>query len=324
MMTTASSPDGAGPHAAASDPEGGMTGPPVPGAGAAGVLIALLWIQLFLALVPTWRHAEYYGYGWFVPFLAAGLAWRRWRSAGPPTAPSSSTTRRLPLVSVLLLAAAVLIVPLRAIGIADPGWRPPLLLHAAFVCVVTHGLLWHTHGTRRSLAMLPVTVFALSAVPYPWRVEQDLIRSLTGKVIAVTRECFLLTGVPVETQGERLVLGGEMVEVTDGCSGIRSLQSLVMVALFFGELFLLSAWRRMGLVILAGLGAVLTNTLRAWWLARTHFQQGPEAAAAAHDGVGHVAFALGAALLWLSAWVLIHRGVGKRRLVVRKSEASVS
>lgn len=323
MMTTASSPGGADPRVGASDPRGVMPGIPSPGAGAAGFLIALLWVQLFLALVPTWRHGEYYGYGWFVPFLAAGLAWRRWRSAGPLATPRSGPSRGLRLLSLLLVVAALLIVPLRAIGIADPGWRPPLLLHAAVVCAVTHALLWHTHGARRSLAMLPVTVFALSAVPYPWRVEQDLIRSLTGKVIAVTRECFLLTGVPVETQGERLVLGGEMVEVTDGCSGIRSLQSLVMVALFFGELFLLSVSRRMGLVFLAGLSAVVTNTLRAWWLARIHFQQGPEAAAAAHDGVGHVAFALGAALLWLSAWVLIHRGVGKRRLVVRKSQASV-
>lgn len=291
--------------------------------GAAGVLIALLWVQLFAALVPTWRYAEYYGYGWFVPVLAAGLAWRRWRSSGLPAVTAVPAPRGLPLLSLLWVAAAVVIVPLRAIGLADPGWRPPLLLHAGLVCVVTHALLWHGHGARRSLAMLPVTVFALSAVPYPWRVEQDLIRSLTGKVIAVTRECFLLTGVPVDIQGERLVLGSEVVEVTDGCSGIRSLQSLVMVSLFFGELFLLSAWRRIALVLLAGLGAVGTNTLRAWWLARIHFQQGPEAAAAAHDGVGHAAFALGAALLWLSAWVLIHRGTGRRRLVVRKSEASV-
>lgn len=289
----------------------------------ATVLIALLWAQLFLALVPTWRFGNYYAYGWFVPFLAAGLAWRRWRSA-PSTGSAPLADGRLRrLVPAAVVLVVVAIVPLRLIGIADPGWRPPLLLHAGLVCVLTHALLGSEFGSRRSLGLLPVTVFALSAVPYPWRLEQDLIRSLTGKVITVTREWFLLTGLPVELQGERLVLGGEVVEVTDGCSGIRSLQSLVMVALFFGELFLLPVWRRVALFVLAGLCAIGTNTLRAWWLARTHFHEGPEAAAAAHDGVGHAAFAMGALLLWLSAWFLIQRGTGKRKLVVRKTQASV-
>ena len=36
--------------------------------------ISLIWLQLFWTLVPTWRFGEYYGYGWFVPVIAAALA----------------------------------------------------------------------------------------------------------------------------------------------------------------------------------------------------------------------------------------------------------
>ena len=268
--------------------------------------VLLLWIQLFVALMPTWRDGEYYSYGWFVPFLVAGLAWRRWRQLQSLPGTSGESPRVAPAVVILLLLAVLLIPPLRLIGLADPGWRPPLLLHVALVVGLSHFLLWCAFGRRVSLTFLPVTIVALSAVPWPWQVEQLLIRHLTGLVVTITREWFLLGGNPVELLGERLAMGAEVVEVTDGCSGIRSLQSLVMVALFFGELFFLSAPRRIALLILAGASAVGFNSLRATWLASVQFGHGIEAANAAHDRIGHTTFLLSAATLWLSAYFLLH------------------
>lgn len=281
--------------------------------------VSLLWLQLFVALIPTWRDAEYYSYGWFVPFLFAGLAWRRWQllEPGPPT-----TARPSWLTIALLTAAVVLLAPLRLIGSSDPGWRPPLLLHATLVVALTHTLLWRGWGKRISLGFAPVTLIALAAVPYPWQLEQSLIRSLTGLVIGITREAFLLTGHPVEILGERLAMGTEVVEVTNGCSGIRSLQSLVMVALFFGELFLLPTSRRLLLIFLAGLAALIFNTLRAFWLASVHFNEGIQAADAAHDRIGHTTFLLSAATLWLAAYSLLHSQ--PRRLLQRTISSPTS
>lgn len=269
--------------------------------------ILLLWAQVFVALIPTWRDGEYYAYGWFVPPLALLLAWRRWeflrefRTHGDSQGSLEVSTVLLAIFALLALA------PLRLIETADPGWRPPLLTHAAIVVVLSHGFLWKTHGRRISLRMLPVTIFALSAVPYPWQLERALIRELTGNVMSITRECFLLAGKPVELVGEQLAIGNDVVEVTDGCSGIRSLQSLVMVSLLFGEWFLLGFWQRLLLIMVATFGALATNTVRAFWLADLHFTRGPEAAAAAHDQVGHLAFIVSAGLLWISAFLLLRR-----------------
>jgi exosortase len=284
--------------------------------------LILLWLQLFWALVPTWRFGEYYGYGWFVPFLAAGFVWRRWQMLAPgagmpaPVPGPPPRAQRLPgWAAALGLLAALAMVPLLWIATADPGWRPPLLLLALLTSGLTHLLVWQGFGRRTSLGLLPVTIFALSAVPYPWQFEQQLIRSLTGTVAGITREVFLLTGQPVELLGERLVLGTDAVDVTDGCSGIRSFQSLIMGALFFGELLLLALPKRLVLVAVAGACAVGVNSARAYALAAIHFTNGKDAAATAHDPIGHAAYWVSTAIVFLVALGLVRTTSPGRRIL---------
>lgn len=281
--------------------------------------VLVLWVQLFVALIPTWRDGAYYSYGWFVPWLAAGLAWRRWKmlKPAPLDAPGFTEPQVRPVWAMAICLLGILVVPLRVIVSADPGWRPPLLLHVGIVVFLTHFLMARAWGRGASAGFVPVTLLALSAVPWPWRIEQDLVHALTGRVLAITRECFLLFGKPVELVGERLVMSGNVVEVTDGCSGIRSLQSLIMVALFYGELFLLTVPRRFALLAVAGMVALVFNTLRAYWLADLHFSRGAESAASAHDTLGHLAFVLSALMLWFSARLLLGSSARHASLVRR-------
>jgi len=283
--------------------------------------IVLLWLQLYWSLIPTWRDGEYYGYGWFVPPLALAFAWRRWQMdreaagavTGEGSVPGGGADRWL---GAGLVLGMLLIIPLRTIAEVDPSWRPPLLLHTALVVAITHALVWRVRGPALSLALLPVTVFALSAVPPPWQIEQALVRRLTATVVTLTKETFLWTGRPVEVIGERFYYGGEVVEVAEGCSGIRSLQSLIMAGLFFGELLLLGMFRRVLLLGVAAACAIVINTSRAWALAEIQFSKGAAAAEAAHDGLGHIAFVASAAILFAAAWLLQRRKTG--RVVVRR------
>ena len=281
--------------------------------------LIILWLQLFWALVPAWRHGEYYEYGWFVPVLALGLAWRRWRMVGAgEEAGLAAGPGRVGWWAAGCVVAVVLVAPLRLVAAADPGWRPPLVAHAAVVCGVTVVVVGRVWGWPVLRSLLWVIVFALSAVPWLGQVEHALVHRLTGWVVALAREAFLLAGRPVELLGDRLRLGSDVVEITGGCSGIRSLQSLVMVALFFGELLLLTAGRRLALVAVAGACAVAFNTARAVWLAHVHFSHGKEAAAASHDLIGNTCFLAGAAALFLAARWMAERRRGT--VVVRRSK----
>lgn len=280
---------------------------------------ALLWLHFFWCLVPEWRDGEYYSYGFFVPPLFFMLAGRNlgWDPAGEGDGVSRNATI---FVRFIAVAGILILIPLRMIEVRDPGWRPPFWFHGAMVTVASHLMLGAERGWRTSLRLLSVTLIAWSAVPYMGQIETKLIRTLTGLVIGLTREIYLLGGHPVETIGERLSLGGQVVEVTDGCSGIRSIQSLVMTALFFGELLILRWHRRLILLGAAFFAAVTCNTARAYALSWTQFFKGKEAADSVHDMVGHFAFVTAALMLLLCAWVLSTRGTGKR--TVRRTQVS--
>lgn len=281
-----------------------------------GALIAL-WAHFFWSLLPSWKLGGYYDYGYLVPVLALAFAWRR---AGlVACGPAWNPGRALDLLMLAGAAAGlVMIALLRVVETGDNGWRIPLVLHGMIVTVVTHLALARGMGWKSSAYFVPVTIFAWSAVPYLSQIEQALVRHLTGWVIGITREVFLMGGAPVERMGERLTLGGQVVDVTEGCSGIRSIQSLVMAALFFGELLWLRLGGRLVLLGVAGLGALVFNTARAWYLAKVQFAQGLEAAERVHDLAGHLAFAGAALTMFLCALWLSPRG-GRRRKVVRRS-----
>ena len=291
------------------------------GPAEAGLLavLAVVWGQLFVSLSTAWREGTYYSFGWFVAPISVYFFWRRWQLRPPPTritiatAPSPSW---FVVASGAIVAAAILL--FARVTFADsPGWRLPAWIHAALVVAAHHALLGLAAGRSTSIFLAPVTVFALSAVPYPMRLEVPLVHSLTGMVAAVCREVFLMVGVPVSVVGEQLSLEGQNVAVTDGCSGLRSIQSLLMAALFFGELFWLSWPRRLALVAIAMSAAVITNAGRALWLAWTHFRHGAATMDRWHDTAGHTAFAAGCALLLAAAFALHPRA--RRRIVSRRA-----
>jgi len=279
--------------------------------------LAALWLHFFWCLVPSWRFGLYYEYGFLVPLLALGFAWRRAGMLDSAAAPTPWQPGKAADAILLGLAAIGLLalIPLRVIETGDPSWRPPIVLHGLLVTAGVHLALARWRGWKVSAYFLPVTLFAWSAVPYLYQIEHALVRHLTAMVVGLAHEVFLLGGQPVEQIGERLSLGARGVDVTDGCSGIRSIQSLVMAALFFGELLWLSWSARLALIGTALAAAVACNTGRAWYLASVQFARGEEAAHAAHDPAGHLAFAAAALVLYLAARLLMPRAQG---VVVRR------
>ena len=280
------------------------------------VALAALWLQLYLSVIPVWRFGEYYNYGWFVPPLAAFFFYRRWRDVPGDAAGPAKSVKWVIWLAVLLLPVFAL---LRALNYVDAAWRPPMLANAAIVVVASHVLVGRFLGWKISWFFAPVTIFALSAIPWPWQIEQAIIRNLTKLVVSIASELFNLYGRPVSLHGEQLESMGVTVSVTNACSGIRSFQNLMMASLFFGEMFLLRFWPR---VLLIGVGiasAIVVNIARAMTLAAIRFDQGETAFEHAHDSVGYTAFAIASLILFAVAATCNHfRWKPRGKLVVQK------
>src|SRR5207249_8894923 len=90
---------------------------------------------------------------------------------------------------------------------------------------------------------IPV-LFFLTAVPWVTAIEAPIIEGLMRAVAAIAAETLALFGIPVEAEGNLLRLPFGLVGVNEACSGVRSLQTSIMIGLLFGELKRLSVGQR--------------------------------------------------------------------------------
>ncbi len=261
------------------------------------VLLATLWGLLFYSASYGWQHGQYYDYGWYVPPVAIWFFYRKWRSWG--------TQVRAPLPLWLLVGGLILLsLPLaatRTLLRTDPSWATPLWGLAVSVCAVTLLVVWRLAGKSAIPGLIPVLLFALTAVPLPGPVELYLVHWLTEAVLVTCTWVFGLLGQAVSINGNQLELAGQVVGVTEGCSGIRSTQSFLMVSLFLGEWMRLRVLPRLGMVAIALATAYATNVGRASFLAWTRFDRGQEAFDRVHDTAGSIAYIIGAGvMIWVS------------------------
>jgi exosortase len=253
-----------------------------------------LWIPAMFAASYTWTHGEYYSYGWFVPVAAGGLAWKRW--ARLDEKPLFVDAKYLIILIFIIIPTLTV---LRIMCYADPAWRLPVGLLGFLAAISGHYILLLTRGWRVSLSFGCITLLWMSSLPWPAWIEFRIVKHLTEWVVTVAAEIFQICGKPVEIVGDRLRLHDLTVEVTDGCSGIRSFQSFVMASCFFAEFQSLKISKGLMLFVFACLVAFLINLARTYALAEIRFIYGLSAFEKAHDVLGLAAFFVSGTLFYL-------------------------
>lgn len=265
------------------------------------LFLVLLWGQLFYALHPNWMDQSYYDYGWLLPPLIIYFAINRWRELPSPGAPPDTSPRWLWILITLLIVG---LIPIRFLEHVDSYWRLPLWLHGLFVLGITHFGIALLVGKRQSIHLIPVTSLILLAIPFPGRIEDPFVSGLTTLVLDFTSNILPLAGYPVAQAGSSFVVNGELLDVSEGCSGIRSFQSCITAAIVLGELQRFSLLKR-GFFLLAGIGiGIFINSLRVFTLIRITHEEGRAAMDAAHDRVGLWAAIITYFLIGLISWLL--------------------
>ncbi len=261
-----------------------------------------LWFILCRHLSNEWSANEQYSYGWFVPFFAAYLFWLRWetrshsrpevRSQMPDVSSSSPISNLRPptpgfLLPTLAFLLFFLLLPVRLFEVGNPDWRPLGWVHATIVVALTFLLIWRIGGVAWLKHFAFPVAFIFIAVPWVSPIEEPIVQGLMRIVAAIACETVNLLGIPAQLEGSVIRISSGVVGVNEACSGVRSLQTSLMIGLLFGELKRLSLVRRF-LLLAGAIGiAFLANCGRAFFLVWIAATRNIDAVAQWHDLAGY-------------------------------------
>lgn len=275
---------------------------------AGGFMAFVAWDQAH-----WWRVKEDYGFGWLVPAFVVFVVYDRWRKivAGVAACAAAGSPRAVGVAKWFLriavgavLAGGVIMFLLGAFyragaGVSQPGTLAISLGAAAIVLALLFlntpespapaaGTLGGDARVRlTALFVFPALVWLVSA-PMVSAVESELNLFLLRKVVTVVSFVFDVLGLPIEQQGNVLVLPSGSVGVEDACSGIRSLTGCLFAGSFLAAVFLERLWKKIALVAAALVLAFVTNLARGLFLTAWAYRYGARAIeGTVHDVAGY-------------------------------------
>src|SRR5271165_3826872 len=212
------------------------------------VLVAWLYFPIISRLAKQWWMDPNYSHGFLVPIFSTFVLWsERGRLAVMESHPSDWG---MPLV---VLATGVLV-----LGVLGAE----LFLSRVSLLLLVAGLIVSFLGWRFFRAVLFPWAFLILMVPIPSILLNEITFPLQILASKLAASLLPLMSVPVLREGNVIHLPAISLEVADACSGIRSLLSLVTLAVIYGFF----AETRRSVRLLLGLAsipiAVVANGLR--------------------------------------------------------------
>jgi|SRR5215472_1005757 len=211
-------------------------------------LVVLLYGPILKALVGQWWTDPGYGHGFFVPLFSGYILWRQ----------------RARWMSIEIKPCNFgLLVMLGAVGLLVVGSLGAELFTSRFsLLVLVAGMILFLAGWKMLRALSFPLAFLIFMIPIPVIIYNQITFPL--QLIASRLATFWLetVRVPVLRDGNVLIMSNYSLEVVEACSGIRSLMSLVALAVAYGRLTESRRWLRYVLALLMVPSAIVANALR--------------------------------------------------------------
>jgi len=209
---------------------------------------AVLYWQVLTKLVMDWYHDDNYSHGFLIVPIAAYFAWER-RDKLKATAVNGSVFGLVVVLgSIAVLLAGILGSELFLTRISIIG---------ALVGSVLFMLGW------RQLRILAFPLaFLLLMIPIPAIIFNQIAFPLQLLASRFGETAMAMADVPVLREGNVLILANTTLEVAEACSGIRSLVSLLTLAIVLGYFSDRRLWVRLAVALSSIPVAVITNGFR--------------------------------------------------------------
>jgi exosortase len=256
-----------------------------------GGLLLVLYGPILTRLVANWWQNPDYSQGFLVPVFSGYVLWRqRDRLARIPLAPSNFGA----------------LVMLGAIGLLFVGSLGAELFTSRFsLLVLIGGVVLFLAGWKMLRAIWFPLGFLVLMIPIPAIIYNQITFPLQLIASRFATACLQFINVPVLREGNLIELPNYMLEVVEACSGIRSLMTLITLAIAYGYLVESRRWVRWLLVILMVPIAIVSNAIRVMGAGLLTFHFGPRMAEGFfHEFSGWVIFVAALLLMFACHWIL--------------------
>src|SRR3977135_3850115 len=211
-------------------------------------LVTALYGPLLSQMVMQWWKDPDYSHGFVVPlFVGFVLYQRRHKLRQVPLEPSNLGFPVMLAAIVLLLAGTL---------------GAELFVSRSSLLFLFGGMILFFAGWKMLRAMAFPLAFLVLMIPLPALIYNQVTFPLQLLASRLASNSLELFGVPVLREGNVLVLPNYSLEVVEACSGIRSLMSLIALAVAYGYFVEKRLWARITLVVLMLPIAVASNALR--------------------------------------------------------------
>ena len=258
-------------------------------------LVVLLYAPVLKHLIGQWWTDPDYGHGFFIPLFSGFVLWReRERWIKSKVEPSN--------FGLLVMLGGVALLLLGSLA-------AELFISRVSLLVLLAGMVLFLAGWKvlRSVSfplgylifMIPIPVIIYNQITFP-------LQLLASRLATFWLE---LVQVPVLRDGNILTFSNYSLEVVEACSGIRSLMTLISLAVAYGYLLERRRWVRYLLVVLMVPSAIFSNAVRIMGAGVLAHRFGPSAAEGfLHAFSGWVIFVAALLLMLGCHWILRHIG----------------
>lgn len=212
------------------------------------LLLAVLYWRVIPPMVQQWYQDENYSHGFIVPFIAGYFLYTRWSELKHARVSPYGAG-----LAVIIFALCQLLVAW--LGVEYFTMRSSLI-------VLLAGLVLYFFGTGVFRMVSFPIAYLFFMVPIPYIIYDSVAFPLKLFVTKVSVAFLKMVGVVVLREGNIIMFPATTLEVADACSGIRSLISLIALAVAYAFFLRMATWKRCLLIFAAIPIAVITNSLR--------------------------------------------------------------
>lgn len=212
------------------------------------VLLGVTYHSVIPGMVADWNNDPNYSHGFLVPFVAGFFVWQRWPGL-------KGTTVRTQIAGLPVVVAGLSLLVMGYAGTEYFSMRVSLVVVLAGVV-----LFWLGGQVFKKLA-LPLG-FLVFMVPLPYIVYDSIAFPLKLMVAKFSVLSLRAMGIVVVREGNIIHFPQTVLEVADACSGLRSLMSLLALAVAYAFVTHSSTLKRWIIILSAIPIAVVTNMFR--------------------------------------------------------------